>query len=87
MDIVIADSKISLRRLNGVGWTVEILPIGSLSTLSLEPDAIFGIVGAELVSIAPKACGLRDMGAVGACGLVKAVGISIPRLRLVVRAL
>uniref|UniRef100_A0A915HLX3 Uncharacterized protein n=1 Tax=Romanomermis culicivorax TaxID=13658 RepID=A0A915HLX3_ROMCU len=87
MDIVRADPKIGLRRLSGVGWTVEILPISSLSILLLEPDPTFGIMGGGLMSVAPKACPLHDAGAFAASGLVKAVGISVFRLRLVVRAL
>uniref|UniRef100_A0A915K937 Uncharacterized protein n=1 Tax=Romanomermis culicivorax TaxID=13658 RepID=A0A915K937_ROMCU len=81
------DPKIGLRQLSSVGWAVEILSICSLSILSLQPDAIFGIVGAGLMSFAPKAWRLRNAGVVSACGSVKAVGVRFSRLRLVARAL
>uniref|UniRef100_A0A915KTY8 Uncharacterized protein n=1 Tax=Romanomermis culicivorax TaxID=13658 RepID=A0A915KTY8_ROMCU len=81
------DPKIGLRQLHGIGWTGRILPVGSLSILSLEPNAIFSIVGAGLVGVAPKACGLGDARAVSACGWVEAVGVHLSGLRLVVRAL
>uniref|UniRef100_A0A915I5L4 Uncharacterized protein n=1 Tax=Romanomermis culicivorax TaxID=13658 RepID=A0A915I5L4_ROMCU len=86
-EIIGVYSKFGLRLLCGIGWTAEILPICSLSILSLEPDAILGIVDAGFVGITPKACGLRDAGGISACELVEAVCICLVRLRLMVRAL
>uniref|UniRef100_A0A915KQ67 Secreted protein n=1 Tax=Romanomermis culicivorax TaxID=13658 RepID=A0A915KQ67_ROMCU len=65
----------------------EILPICLLSVLSLEPNAIFGIVGAGLVGVAPKACVLCDARVISACRSVEAVDVCLSRLRLVMRAL
>uniref|UniRef100_A0A915KB80 Uncharacterized protein n=1 Tax=Romanomermis culicivorax TaxID=13658 RepID=A0A915KB80_ROMCU len=76
-----------LLQLCGIGWMAEILPICSLSILSLEPDAIFGIMGAGLVGVAPKACGLCDVRAISACRSVEVVHVCLVGLRLMTRAL
>uniref|UniRef100_A0A915I4C6 Uncharacterized protein n=1 Tax=Romanomermis culicivorax TaxID=13658 RepID=A0A915I4C6_ROMCU len=87
MDILRIDPKIGLQPLSGIGWMVEILPIGLLSVLWLEPDAIFGIVGVGLMSVAPKAIRLCNAGVVSACRSVGTVGLSLSVLRLEGRAL
>uniref|UniRef100_A0A915IX96 Uncharacterized protein n=1 Tax=Romanomermis culicivorax TaxID=13658 RepID=A0A915IX96_ROMCU len=72
-----------------VDWLIARISRAVLVTVADDgrADAIFGIMGAGLVGVAPKACGLCDVRAISACRSVEVVHVCLVGLRLMTRAL